>query len=324
MTILLLEHDDDNGEPRRDKLRIDMQQSISLSGLKELINHHLGTMALDTKTSLELFDPEKDSFVSCESLSDPRLQIIVHDKKIIRLRVISLDPPPVLPLAGRFFSLGPNSTVTLETASGQQAILTIAQDPNRPEIETAGNVWDGSILLARYMSGSTTLAPRQGVILELGAGCGLAGLAAAAVTEARSLILTDVHLDQAERNMAINCSALYNTNVQCCTCDWFNPPELTSLLKGTGSTCLDLIIVADCVWTDELVQPLFNTLSQYVKAGTTQVIICYQQRGKRTDDAFWASVKEMFGEEGVEYLQPFDECLSAPDVFHVLSCRKRY
>jgi predicted nicotinamide N-methyase len=58
---------------------------------------------------------------------------------------------------------------------------------------TGGSVWESAVVLAHFLASHTCGTPewwRQKRVLELGAGCGLAGLVAAALG-AREVVLTD-------------------------------------------------------------------------------------------------------------------------------------
>jgi ankyrin repeat protein/predicted nicotinamide N-methyase len=78
---------------------------------------------------------------------------------------------------------------------------------DRPELDTTGyGIWAASLIMARWMTDS---APRfqHKTILELGAGCGVPGLAAAFYSDATKVYLTDVNpttLDNLQYNIQLN------------------------------------------------------------------------------------------------------------------------
>ena len=70
--------------------------------------------------------------------------------------------------------------------------------------------------------------------------------------------------------------------------DWFQP-------LPTLDPKPDVILVADCVWTRQLVQPLLSTLSTLLcDPDTTTIYISYQRRGKDTHDAFTTGLQDRF------------------------------
>ncbi len=192
------------------------------------------------------------------------------------------------------------------------AVLRLEQDINVSDT-TAGTVWDGALLLAHYLPFMPSL-PTRATVLELGAGCGLAGMATAIHFKADRLVLTDLpdQLERLHRNVITNRTHLPN-DTAVLSCDWFHPPD-NLLPKDNHNT--RIIVLADCVWMKELVQPLFETLEKYVTRSTT-VLISYQIRGKDTDDLFWSELRRVFSHI---YTVPSQESLPIPHVFHLLCC----
>ena len=85
--------------------------------------------------------------------------------------------------------------------------ITRADNPfgseESPEDDSTGlAVWPASIILARWAALKKELI-KDKVVIELGAGCGLPGLAAARYAEARLTYITDIH-DPALRNATYN------------------------------------------------------------------------------------------------------------------------
>jgi predicted nicotinamide N-methyase len=85
--------------------------------------------------------------------------------------------------------------------------ITRADNPfgsdDAPEDDSTGlAVWPASIILARWTAVKKELI-KDKVVIELGAGCGLPGLAAARYGEARLTYITDIH-DPALKNAAYN------------------------------------------------------------------------------------------------------------------------
>jgi predicted nicotinamide N-methyase len=323
-----------DGGNRREKLRL-YRRSYPQGDLSALdLKTELGLDSEDN--TLEIFDSVTNEYSDLDSLNGGIVQRFGSRIRIVvkQPRATQETKTPILAITGRFFDFDGSLQVAGHT-------ISIHQDANLPHTGTAGTVWDGAIMLTRcccLADDHTLLSRGGGVVLELGAGCGLAGIATAILTLARSLVLTDLpcSLQRLQLNVRQNRAVLRHVgceHVVCRACDWYNPPDLQTLLEeennGTATTTItsssqtsppleaDVIVVADCVWMEELVAPLFATLRKYVTTSRTQVLVCYQRRGKRTDEAFWKALHGIFGT--VDELCPPP---TTPPVFHLLSCRR--
>lgn len=135
--------------------------------------------------------------------------------------------------------------------------------------------------------------------------------------------------------------------IGCKECDWYHPPPITELCGSSSDSSVDslhyesgnddednddgiinddndsnvdVILVADCVWLEQLIAPLLNTLKTYTTA-STKVIITYQRRGKEAHEEFWEGVHNLFDVVSVDTEKSVE--LAKPDVFYVLECRKK-
>jgi len=288
---------------------------------------------------VEVYDPHMSKFVSIShSSSNPvvhrfgtRIRCILSDIIIWKAAKAGneeapkhLSKVPPLAIMGRHFPFNSNGI----NFAGKR--LLIKEIPNNKLYGTALNVWDGAVLLARYLE----LLPgkvHSKSVLELGAGCGLVGIAAG-LLGAKEVTLTDLEyaLPLMKENVELNRAQVEESNckkIRCGTCDWFNPPSVEDLL-GLPSRCNthieevfpDVIVVADCVWLEALVDPLMNTLRKL--SGTrTKVIFSYQRRGKGAHDRFWNELQASF-ESILDVDTPligFDK----PNTFFLFECRKR-
>lgn len=126
--------------------------------------------------------------------------------------------------------------------------------------------------------------------MELGAGCGLVGIVAS-LLGAERVIITDLPytIELMAANVAAN-QPLLGT-VDCRVCDWMKPP----IIVDESWRC-DVLLVADCVWIEELVPPLLATIQHFIESSTdsVHVIVSYQQRGKTAHDLFWKGMRNMF------------------------------
>lgn len=140
--------------------------------------------------------------------------------------------------------------------------LNFVEHANRHNQGTSYNVWDGALLLARYLEHAAEIV--KGLrVLELGAGCGVAGLSAAALG-ASYVTMTDLPgdiLEHLQRNIDANEELLVECTVEARSCDWRDPPrDLVAVRK------YDLVLIADCIWVEELVAPLFDVLEMLTRS----------------------------------------------------------
>jgi predicted nicotinamide N-methyase len=160
-------------------------------------------------------------------------------------------------------------------------------------------------------------------VLELGAGCGLVGIVAATLG-AREVCLTDLPyaLPLLTENIMANQHQFHNADedcrVTCTTCDWFHP-------SAVHNTTVDVILVADCVWLEELVDPLLHTLDKLTQEAsssscTTRILITYQRRGKSTHERFLNGLHSIF--HRIHDIDTNQFGIYKPDVFSVLECQK--
>jgi len=264
-------------------------------------------------------------------------------------------PPPLLAIQGRYYEFnGVMEVRTTATKKNETLRLTFAEAPNHhhnssSDDGTGFNVWDGAILLARYLQHAASCVVGRRV-LELGAGCGgVPGITAAALG-ARHVTLTDLPhvLPRLRSNVERNREAIRLakasggvatiTTIECRACDWSQPlprewlvpspakaeigvSDSNSEEDGTASSSspFDVILVADCVWMEHLVAPLLAVLKRLTDETMGHVIISYQRRGKATHDAFWQGLHDIFSR--VEVLKPPHD-FDMPDVFYLLSCRR--
>ncbi len=246
----------------------------------------------------------------------PRDMIDYHVEQVIPNRFYRVystqqkEERKYLPIQGHWFSF--DGSFPLDGS----AVLCLQQDMNVSDT-TAGTVWDGALLLAYYLPFLPPL-PSRATVLELGAGCGLAGMATAFHCKANRLVLTDLpdQLERLHRNVVSNRKHLPN-DTAVLSCDWFDPPD--NLFPSDDSHDARIIVLADCVWMKELVQPLFETLEKYATPNT-MVLVSYQTRGKDTDGLFWNEVRRVFSQI---HSVPSRESIPIPPVFHLLCCSKQ-
>lgn len=187
---------------------------------------------------------------------------------------------------------------------------------------TAWSVWDGAVALAKYLESSRHTVPNTSTstelidqackvtqikpsrILELGSGTGLAGLAAAAVFRV-PVILTDLPeaLPALHRNVQANQGLASLVTVT--ACDWNRPQDWENGIINENKP-FDLILVADCVWVDHLVEPLVHSLRLLATPEETIILLSHQPRSARVDDKLFALLEEWFSIKEIEETQDTD------------------
>lgn len=179
------------------------------------------------------------------------------------------SPIPLLAIQGRYFAedIHPDGTITV----GDYNIQVLPPHPASTMdvyVNTGYHVWDGALLLIRYLeSRCQSIFVRQSqCFLELGSGCGIVGIAAT-LLGAKSVMLTDLPelLPFLQSNVDANLKTIVSAREQqgtsldfditCESCDWTEPLPLPIQSKS-----YDVILIADCIWIESLVVPLFDTL----------------------------------------------------------------
>jgi predicted nicotinamide N-methyase len=127
---------------------------------------------------------------------------------------------------------------------------------------------------------------RNKKILELGSGTGLLGISALC-NGAAEVMLTDLAytLDNLNNNIIEN--SLNDLNIHAALLDWSNSSTYPVDKNW------DVIIAADVVWLEELVEPLVKTLRSLSNSDTV-IYISHQTRSRHTDDLLFNMLKSCF------------------------------
>ncbi|CAA0832604.1 S-adenosyl-L-methionine-dependent methyltransferases superfamily protein [Striga hermonthica] len=182
----------------------------------------------------------------------------------------------------------PHTSAVVFEVLGHQ--LQFAQDPNSKHLGTT--VWDASMVFAKFLEkncrkGRFSPSKLRGKrVIELGAGCGVAGLGMA-------LLGCDViSTDQAEvlpllmRNVERNTSRILQMNP---APDYFGSIQVAELnwgdadhIKAVGPP-FDYIIGTDVVYAEHLLQPLLQTILSLSGPRTT-IMLGYELRSTNVHD----------------------------------------
>lgn len=186
-------------------------------------------------------------------------------------------PVPLLAIQGRYFAEDIQADGTVRV--GEYHLQVLPPSPVSAvdaHVCTGYHVWDGAILLMRYLQSMRqhTLFHQNQHFLELGSGCGVVGMSAS-LLGARSVTLTDLPelLPFLQANVDANLKNIEHAREQqvmsldcvitCESCDWTE--QLPHIFQ---KTLYDVILVADCIWIESLVLPLFDTLKNLTENDT--------------------------------------------------------
>lgn len=150
----------------------------------------------------------------------------------------------------------------------------------RPRQGIGWQLWDASQHLASIVADNSELVTDR-TVLELGAGCGLCGLTAAAVG-ARSVLLTDTALVVPSLQEAIdrNRHVTGSCPVRSAVLDWTEP------VRCIPAEAPDVILVSDCTYWKHLFLPLYRTILLLVQKNTLVLIAHKARRPHVEEEAF--------------------------------------
>eukprot|EP00940_MAST-03C_sp_MAST-3C-sp2_P003115 g3115.t1 len=160
--------------------------------------------------------------------------------------------------------------------------------------DTGDNVWDGSVVLAKFLEHAFPIDNIRGRnVIELGSGThGIAGLSASALG-ASSVLLTD--LPYALSTLRSNVERqTWTSHVSVAALDWTRP---LALPKASPSS-FDVILAADCVWLPDLVDPFVSTLRHLADLKTSDAavafvaLLAHQTRSRKTDEKLFRALEE--------------------------------
>jgi len=187
-------------------------------------------------------------------------------------------PPPAEAPAG-----GPAAGVALQRrtyAFAFGAVVTL----ERPTAALDGFghvVWDAALLLARWLeqAPASLLAGRR--VVEVGAGVGLVGLAAAA--RGAHVLLTDMAgaLPLTELNAGANVDLVRRGrgSVAVRPLEWGNAAELAALQAELRHQPPDVLLASDVVYDNDLFAPLVGVLAALAGPQTTVLLAARERHG---------------------------------------------
>ncbi|OAP55751.1 hypothetical protein AYL99_09903 [Fonsecaea erecta] len=166
----------------------------------------------------------------------------------------------------------------------------------------ARHIWDASLGFLVYFAQALSTSPVEGMsmvaalfksskvrrlrVLELGAGCGIVGIALAQLVKC-DLLLTD--LEDAQEILASNvrCAApVAGSTVRSEVMDW------ASSLDDSSNANYDLILVSDCIYNPDSSLHLVETLRQLATRTPATLILVGFKRRHTEDDLFFTRMHQ--------------------------------
>ena len=182
------------------------------------------------------------------------------------------------------------------TIAGHPVLLDQGRGVGEAEahtVQTAKRVWDCAVVLAKFLEHRHVTSPgflERQTVVELGAGTGIAGIAAAYL--GGEVTITDVGavVEALEHNRGLNPAAA--ARVKASALDWLDPMSADALVERHASTGIDIVLGADIVWVHELIAPMVRTMRRLCQPRRTVVYFAYQSRSSRGDEVLFGALKE--------------------------------
>ncbi|XP_038147328.1 protein-lysine methyltransferase METTL21D [Cyprinodon tularosa] len=186
-------------------------------------------------------------------------------------------------------------------------------------------VWDAAIVLAKYLETKQFYEPSTGVnmwcgrtVVELGAGTGAVGLMAA--TLGAQVIVTDLEDLQTllSANIQENQPLVKSGSISAKVLKWGE--DVSELLPHPH-----YILMADCIYYEQSISPLVETLKQ-LSGPETSIICCYEQRTEgvnpEVERRFFELLQQDFTCEKIPSDKQDPE-FSSPDI-HILHIQRKH
>ncbi|KAJ0410355.1 hypothetical protein P43SY_002687 [Pythium insidiosum] len=148
-------------------------------------------------------------------------------------------------------------------------LLTYAQEQSRGA-QSGHFVWPAAPALCEYLEKHRDVLPDDGTIVELGAGCGLTGLAIAQLKPGATVVFTD-HDPGVLKTIDYNSTQQERKQARCLThrlrwgADGSGEVEALERLLGRSPQTTDMVVGSDVIYTREIVAPLFWTVDRLLK-----------------------------------------------------------
>lgn len=150
--------------------------------------------------------------------------------------------------------------------------------------------WDAAFLLANYLmfefsfNQISSSEKKQRKVVEVGAGTALVGMVCSAFFGPKvKVILTDLEetLKLTVLNVMANKSLFsdHKSTIECAPLRWEMNPLIPDSIKNDGNEENDLILCSDCVYSDDLFEPLILTLAKLCSKNSVILLMARPRYG---------------------------------------------
>jgi predicted nicotinamide N-methyase len=223
-----------------------------------------------------------------------------------------------------------NTSIPVVAGAEARRAVTIALETSEEDELEGSIVWDSAIVLARLLLDEAKFHPKFFApprrFLELGAGCGLAGIAAA--LRGAAVTLTDIAgvLPRLRRNVEVNRHLLAEAEGGAATLDvaeldWTRLAGALADPAATVRAPYDVILLADCVYQADIVEPLVDAL--IALSGPKTVILCALRCRFRFQADFLAQANLFFSGSPLRPDAAHLDGVGRPDSLLFLRLKKR-
>ncbi|KAJ8459405.1 hypothetical protein OPV22_032331 [Ensete ventricosum] len=238
---------------------------------------------------------------TCESGNPPPVTVPVSSALFLPLPSISVfSDPRTSPMEDDRLNSPSTSVVTLEVLGHR---LQLSQDPNSKHLGTT--VWDASMVFVKFLEkncrkGRFCPSKLKGKrAIELGAGCGLAGLGMALLgsnvistdqTEVLPLLMRNVERNTSRMMQANPDSGLAASfgSIEVAELDWGNEDHIKAV-----DPPFDYIIGTDIVYAEHLLEPLLQTILA-LSGPRTVILLGYEIRSTMVHERMMDMWKQNF------------------------------
>lgn len=169
-------------------------------------------------------------------------------------------------------------TCRYEYGADVSVLLTYAQD-EPGALQSGHYVWPAAPALCSYLERHREVIPAAGSVVELGAGCGLTGLAAAQLQPKGTVVFTD-HDPGVLKVIEHNARQQERAQAACLTHGLRWGPdgaqelqELRAALAAAGAPAPALIVGSDVIYAREVVPLLFWTVDRLLERSPTALFL---------------------------------------------------
>lgn len=140
--------------------------------------------------------------------------------------------------------------------------------------DTGLAVWDGALILSKFLELQLTTTLSGATVLDLGAGCGVTSIAAAALGAYVNATDLPYCLPLLQRNVDSNAELLaaHGGSVAVSSLDWLHAAESGDKVPDEVADA-DVVLAADVIWDTELVEPLLRTVERALQQMQSGVVV---------------------------------------------------